>query len=845
MVQEDSLPKANIYSSKILFEQVEIRNKKRMEQQLKRKTALSKKNKPKEQNCNNSLKTTINSPKNEQSMQDLLFINVIRDKEIITNNTLSPNDKNIIIDIKIDSELDKEKENEKDKEKEILSQNFNNMIKLDNSSGVSNIINENNNYYNNSSTNNSINNSVLLKDSQEKEVNISNLDNESIEEIIINKDREDEEDTNKVKTSNLYDYDKDDDSNILINKEENKIKEENEFALKYLSSSSDSFVQLGNNLVARARAQGGDMTDSYWQALFPLLNFDNNKSLKNKNYEVTDIIKEEKEFDTPIRIKNNNSKNSKDSRNDIDNQSKGSLDINLNISGINSNSNSFHKFINNSPNKKIISNYQLYKMKSNNKSKIKIMKKENSISDFKNKENLSFRKTSKIIKKNNTMSRITLNKKSSKNVCLNTSSSSLNINKSKKTLNNKSIFNSSFPCNLYTKTKTELKLDKDQKKINLKKSLNDLLNKSEKEANNSLISNYINNIDKPKNIKIKKINSHYIKNINNYQKYKNMNSQINKNIIKKSIVQYNLAKLNPETINTTNALSSTKRSFYLKDKYSTNYNSIDITKRKNILSSRNISKKFLDHFSSKPINFNININTTVNKNKDKNINHKLKNINKSKPILNHHQTSSLIYSTKTTLKKNSNQNNNNNNKSKYNLQKSFSKKNFKKSGINTYLNLDHQLKRSKTHKKLIKLNSQNESIILNSTFEKNDKNKKNSSLTKKRKFTNVYKKIDYSYVKAKVETGLSEIMLKKLLNNNQKLSRKQTNKKLETEKKQSLIKRCKITMNKTLENFKAMASSIKTKLFKRGNKDKDKSNINNDEIKNNIIHSSRNNITKK
>ena len=556
MVQEDSLPKANIYSSKILFEQVEIRNKKRMEQQLKRKTALSKKNKPKEQNCNNSLKTTINSPKNEQSMQDLLFINVIRDKEIITNNTLSPNDKNIIIDIKIDSELDKEKENEKDKEKEILSQNFNNMIKLDNSSGVSNIINENNNYYNNSSTNNSINNSVLLKDSQEKEVNISNLDNESIEEIIINKDREDEEDTNKVKTSNLYDYDKDDDSNILINKEENKIKEENEFALKYLSSSSDSFVQLGNNLVARARAQGGDMTDSYWQALFPLLNFDNNKSLKNKNYEVTDIIKEEKEFDTPIRIKNNNSKNSKDSRNDIDNQSKGSLDINLNISGINSNSNSFHKFINNSPNKKIISNYQLYKMKSNNKSKIKIMKKENSISDFKNKENLSFRKTSKIIKKNNTMSRITLNKKSSKNVCLNTSSSSLNINKSKKTLNNKSIFNSSFPCNLYTKTKTELKLDKDQKKINLKKSLNDLLNKSEKEANNSLISNYINNIDKPKNIKIKKINSHYIKNINNYQKYKNMNSQINKNIIKKSIVQYNLAKLNPETINTTNALLS-------------------------------------------------------------------------------------------------------------------------------------------------------------------------------------------------------------------------------------------------------------------------------------------------
>ena len=58
---------------------------------------------------------------------------------------------------------------------------------------------------------------------------------------------------------------------------------------------------------------------------------------------------------------------------------------------------------------------------------------------------------------------------------------------------------------------------------------------------------------------------------------------------------------------------------------------------------------------------------------------------------------------------------------------------------------------------------------------------------KKCKFTTFYKKIDYSYVKAKVETGLSEAMLKKLLNNHQKLTRKQTSKKLETEKKQSLI----------------------------------------------------------
>jgi hypothetical protein len=838
MVQEDSLPKANIYSSKILFEQVDIRNKKRMAQQLKRKTALSTKKKQIENSQNNSPKTTINSPKNESGVDDLLFINLRKDKENITNNKLSQNDNQVIIDIKIDSELYKDKYIEKDTEKEIISQNFNNNIKLDNSSGVSNIINENNNYYNNSSTNNSNNNSVLLKDSQEKEVNISNLDNDSIDEILINKDKDEEENAHKIKTNNMFNYDKDDDNNNLINKDESKIKEENEFALKYLTSSSDSFVQLDNNLVARARAQGGDMTDSYLQALFPLLTFDNNKSLKNKNYEVTDIIKEEKEFDTPLRIYNNNSKNSKDMRNDLCNESKGSIDINLNISGINSNSDSFHKYVNNSPNKKIISNYQLYKKKTKIKSKIKNMKDDNSNSDFKYKGNLSFRTIDKTLKKNNTMTKITLNKKNVNNDCLNSSSSSSNITKCKKIINNKFIFNSSFSYHLFPKTKKEPKLGKNQSKVNMKKSLNNLLNKNEKEIDDSLISDYIKNINKPKNIKIKKINSHYIKNINNYQKYKNLNSHINKNIIKKNIAEYNLNKINTENISTINALSSTKRSCFPKDKYSTNYNSIDITKRKSILSTRNFSKKILDNFSSKhnKLNNNINFNTTINKDKD--MYHKIKNVSKQKQKLNHHQTSSLIYTTKNAFRKNTKLNNN---ISKYDLKKSFSKNNFKKMEVNAYLNLEHELKRSKTHKRLVKINAHNESIILNSTFEKNNnKMKNNNSLNKKRKFTNVYKKIDYSYVKAKVETGLSEAMLKKLLNNHQKLTRKQTSKKLETEKKQSLIKRCKITMNKTLENFKAMASSIKKKLFKGGNKDKDKNNINKDEIKSNMIHSSRN-----
>ena len=75
------------------------------------------------------------------------------------------------------------------------------------------------------------------------------------------------------------------------------------------------------------------------------------------------------------------------------------------------------------------------------------------------------------------------------------------------------------------------------------------------------------------------------------------------------------------------------------------------------------------------------------------------------------------------------------------------------------------------------------------------------------RFISFHKKIDYSYVKAKVETGLSEEVLKKLLNNNKNLQKKEAMKKLDIEKKQSLLKKCKASMNKTIESFKTMASN--------------------------------------
>ena len=45
LLRQESFPQANIYSSKILFDQMEDRNKKRMNQILRRKKALSTRNK--------------------------------------------------------------------------------------------------------------------------------------------------------------------------------------------------------------------------------------------------------------------------------------------------------------------------------------------------------------------------------------------------------------------------------------------------------------------------------------------------------------------------------------------------------------------------------------------------------------------------------------------------------------------------------------------------------------------------------------------------------------------------------------------------------------------------------
>ena len=179
-MREESLPQANIYSNKTLFEQADNRIKKRIAQMLKRKTAFSFKNISKENEKNISpIKTQI--IKNIDKT-DKLLINDVNTKKDVKNKI----EDNIDYNDEIISELKIENDSNCNIKKHSLCES--NIINLDSSPILSNMNINENNYYNNSSTNNSNNNSITFRDSQEKEVNISNLDNNSIDDIIINKE---------------------------------------------------------------------------------------------------------------------------------------------------------------------------------------------------------------------------------------------------------------------------------------------------------------------------------------------------------------------------------------------------------------------------------------------------------------------------------------------------------------------------------------------------------------------------------------------------------------------------------------------------------------------------------
>ena len=768
LVREDSIPKVNVYSSKILFEQVDNRNKKRMAQMLKRKSALSAKNKDVKEKENNisPMKSPLVSKINKED--DLLIINLESKKDSNSNMDNSGFEKDFLFELKLESD-----NTNKYKKHLICESNI-----VDNSPLRSNktFFNENNNYYNNSSTNNSNNNSIINRDSQEKEVNISNLENDSLDDIIINKEDNNLEedclnlnnDNEKVLSKSLYNYDHDDETNL--SKEERKIKEENEYALKYLTSSSDSFVQLDNNLVAKAKAQGGEITESYFQALFPDLMNDTNKSLKSKNYEVTEIIKEEKETDSPFGKTYCASKISKTNR--VSLNKKGESKNNILIK----NKKKKKKFLVKTKSNTLLINNRsikyLDKSKRNKENKALLGKKYKSISNFNNiKESINNNvKKNKIIKKD---------KIKKEKLNLSSSYTNLNTNKIRKNkidlkISNDHFFYSTFSSNLYKKRKNE-----DKSNINNSFKLID----GENDTNDTfLINNCVKNIEKTKNIKISK---HYLKNINFYN---NCTETNNKN---KLIKMRNISNNNIDNFKSTILTNKSKiRSLKTKD---------ISAKSKNIL-IKNEPKKNLKNDKIKYIKKNITNRNILHKNCISFFSFN-DSINPKKHL---------------TIKDRG---------------KSFSKLILKKTEINNMLNTEPNFTRNKSnHRKLNTIsnyeNINTETSITKARINKNNNISKNT-LVNKKKFVQHYKKVDYSYVKAKVETGLSEEVLKKLLNNNKKLANKEANKKNEKQNKQSLLKRCKIGINKTISNFKVMASNIKKKLFKK--EKNEKVNINNND----------------
>ena len=253
----------NSFSYNLLFEKLEDRNKKRMSQFSKRKKALSTNQKKKEMNKIITPNIDI-SNKNKERINEKDVINIF-------NLIINGNNNEIKIEKKIIKNVDNININflsSKSKNVNINKENsVSNRNNINNNNGLA--LNQkkclkNDDNFSNSSKNINTNTDI------NKEVNISNLEEEK-----------------ENKSNNI-----------------NGLNENNEFALKFFSSSNDTFVQLGNNLTTKVKIQNNYFTESYSQALGCDMGSPNNNKLFNiKNFDDIEIIKEEKEGDTPLKRK--------------------------------------------------------------------------------------------------------------------------------------------------------------------------------------------------------------------------------------------------------------------------------------------------------------------------------------------------------------------------------------------------------------------------------------------------------------------------------------------------------------------------------------------------------------
>ena len=275
-IKNSIFPQVNIYSSKTLFDNLENRNQKRIAQIMKRKRLLTSKNK------NTNLNTTIKDKSSEQ-----MITQSTQEASTNQNNNKFNLSKS---DIRQDNYYNKVLCTSKTKAIERFLSSFKNDNKINDSIYISHNFN--------------INNENLA----EKEVNISNLnDNENFLETNnaneIDKDKSKSQNKrNKLneKLNNKYNFKKIN-KNEKMNQRKN-ICQGNKYAIEFLSSSLDSFVEFKNKLVTKAKYDKNYFTLSYSQALFSdYNNLDNKKFGEDKinGYEVNEIIKEENESCSP------------------------------------------------------------------------------------------------------------------------------------------------------------------------------------------------------------------------------------------------------------------------------------------------------------------------------------------------------------------------------------------------------------------------------------------------------------------------------------------------------------------------------------------------------------------
>ena len=349
---ENKTPTVGSSSKKQLFNKNSIRKQKRLCQMQKRLALFNEEDISELEIEDKERQNDHSNPINNNG--NLKNKNLFQKKNLnindVFNNSLKINLQKNTVNNNIENSSDKNENNENNENNEELTIDKNNSVYDDNDDEKNNTAK---NFIQNDSTNDCIFADIVnldstdfknvniidnFDDSQEKNVDILNSndfeetpktdltnknknsnENQNSNNVIedMKNDNNEEDDNVELNISNLeLDINQfDSESNNNIQSDDFAVLNEssNEFAKKYLSTKSKSFIKFNNNLTARVAAQGQKSSPSYMLALCPELieNYDK-KNMIRENYAVTDAISEEIESDTFTPRQSNNNKNTKE-----------------------------------------------------------------------------------------------------------------------------------------------------------------------------------------------------------------------------------------------------------------------------------------------------------------------------------------------------------------------------------------------------------------------------------------------------------------------------------------------------------------------------------------------------